>query len=248
MYVWGIILGGAAGFAIGGPIGALVGSAIGLSVDQVISHALEPAGDARADDVTHQTAFTIGVIALGAKMARADGDITADEVAAFNRVFRVPPEAEPRVRGFFDLAKRSSAGYEAYARQLRHLLSDRPDVLEQVLDCLFHIAEADGHVTETEFAFLRGVAHKFGLDDTAFEAWRRLKPGPAEHDPWTILGVARDATPEVIKAAYRALVRRHHPDRLMGEGLPAPFVGVASARLATINGAYAEIARLKGLR
>ena len=86
MSVWGKIIGGVGGLMIGGPIGALIGAVAGHAVDKVRSNSGEP------EDATKSVAFTIATIALGAKMAKADGVVTRDEVDAFKGVFRVPPE------------------------------------------------------------------------------------------------------------------------------------------------------------
>src|SRR5262245_20545854 len=63
-------------------------------------------------------AFTIGVIALSAKMAKADGIVTPLEMEAFRQVFRFSPEEARNVERVFDLAKQDVAGYEAYADQI----------------------------------------------------------------------------------------------------------------------------------
>lgn len=92
----------------------------------------------------HQVAFTIGMIALGAKMAKADGLVTEDEIIAFKEVFRVPDGEMKNVSRIFNLAKQDIIGYEAYAKQLASLLKDNGKLLEHVIDGLFHIAMADG--------------------------------------------------------------------------------------------------------
>ena len=137
MSVWGKLAGAAAGLAIGGPIGALLG---GVAGHYVIDRDKEEDGPAE-----NQVAFTVGVIALGAKMAKADGVVTRDEVSAFKRAFHVPPDEAKNVARVFDLAKRDARGFEPYASQVARLFRDNPAVLEELLDCLFRIARADGH-------------------------------------------------------------------------------------------------------
>ena len=84
------------------------------------------------DTPEHQIAFTIGVIALGAKMAKADGVVTRDEVLAFKEVFKVPDEEMQNVSRIFDLSRKDIVGYEAYANQLASLLKDNDKLLEDV--------------------------------------------------------------------------------------------------------------------
>lgn len=257
MSIWGKILGGAAGFAIGGPLGALIGAAAGHAVDWMATPSTELAerhdnGEARhgheAEDNTKKIAFTIGVIALGAKMAKADGVVTKDEVAAFRKVFHVPPEETQNVARVFNLARRDARGYEPYARQIAGMFRDRKPVLEELLHCLFHIAKADGVVKDAELDYLRRVAAIFGFSDEEFESLRAAEIGPDSGDPYVILGVERGAGDDAVKAAYRRLLRETHPDRLMAQGLPQEFIDVANDRMATINAAYDRIKAERGIK
>lgn len=255
MSIWGKIVGGATGFAIGGPLGALIGTAVGHGVDRIAEDAvaIEASANGAADDAdgpdhTRKIAFTIGVIALGAKMAKADGRVTRNEVTAFRQVFRVPPGELDNVGRVFNLARRDSAGFEPYARQIARMFHDRPAVLEELLLCLFHIAQADGTMNEAETAFLRAVARIFGLSDAEFERIRAEEAGPDAADPYNILGIERGADDGAVKAAWRRLVREQHPDRLIAQGLPQEFVAVANQKLASVNAAYDRIARERGMR
>ncbi|HVO14636.1 MAG TPA: TerB family tellurite resistance protein [Alphaproteobacteria bacterium] len=249
MSIWGKIIGGAAGFALGGPLGALIGALAGHAIDRMSDiGASGAAPSGAAGDGTRQIAFTIAVIALGAKMAKADGVVTRDEVAAFKRVFQVPPEEAKNVARVFDLAKRDVRGFEPYAQQVARLFRDNPAVLEELLDCLFLIARADGHYHAAEKAYLERVAQIFGFDEATFRRIEAENFGPDKADPYSILGVARDAAPEAIKAAYRKLIRENHPDKLIAEGLPEEFVGAANDRMAAINDAYDRVSKERGIR
>ncbi|MFQ5534772.1 MAG: TerB family tellurite resistance protein, partial [Sphingomonadales bacterium] len=141
MSVWGKIIGGVAGFALGGPIGALIGAMTGHAFDRMSE---EGAPDGGLGEDMRQTAFTVAVIALGAKMAKADGRVTRDEVETFKKVFRIPPEEAGNVGRFFNQAKQEAHGYEPYARQIANMFRNAPAVLEDLLDALFLIAKADG--------------------------------------------------------------------------------------------------------
>ena len=117
MSVIGRIVAHARELPFGGPLGALIEHA---------AHHLPhwphwPYGgeaDGSGADPRRRVAFTIAVIALGAKMARADGAVTGEEMAAFGEVFQVPPGEAEHVRLVFDLARRSTLGFENYARQI----------------------------------------------------------------------------------------------------------------------------------
>ena len=241
MSVWGKIIGGVGGFAIGGPIGALIGAVAGHAVDKARGQGEEP------EDATKSVAFTIATIALGAKMAKADGRVTRDEIDAFKRVFRVPPEEVAQVSKFFDQARKDSRGFEPYARQVAGMFADNPAVLEELLYCLSVIAKADGVVHPAEVTYLRSVSNIFGLDDHAFERITTISGGVDPSDPYKILGVERTTSDKDLKTAYRALVRENHPDKLIAEGLPEELVELANEKLAAINDAYDQISADRGL-
>lgn len=250
MSILGAILGGAAGFAIGGPIGAIVGAAGGYAAERLGQADADHDDDAPApsDEATRKASFTIGVIVLGAKMAKADGKVTPDEIQAFKRVFRTPPEEEKNVARLFNQAKKDTRGFEAYARQLARILADAPEVKEEVIDCLFEIAKADGEVHPNEEQFLRETAQLMGLSEADFLRIRAIHLGPDQSDPYTILGLERDVDDTLVKARYRQLARDNHPDKLMAQGLPDEAIEVANQKLARINAAYDEIAKERGIR
>ncbi len=193
--------------------------------------------------------FTIAVIALGAKMAKADGVVTRDEVTAFRRIFTLPPEEEGHAARVFDLARQDVAGFDAYAAKISRLFNpaggrlcaDDHHILVDLLEALFTIALADGSYHPGEDAFLAHVADVFGLDEGCFRAVRARLVEGAPRDPFDVLGLPRDASPEEARAAWKALVRDCHPDILQARGLPPEAVHLAERRLIAINAAWAEI-------
>lgn len=243
MSVIGRIIAQARGLSFGGPLGALL--------ERIARHLpqLSPPQDAAypADDPRRRIAFTIAVIALGAKMAKADGVVTRDEVAAFREVFQVPPGEEEHVRLIFDLARKSTAGFDSYARQVGRLFAANRAVLEDLLGGLFHIALADGALCAAEDEYLREVARHFGFDAGEYARIRALYGGlpeaAAEDDPHRILGLREGASLDEIRSAYRKLVRDHHPDRLIAQGLPPECIALATARVARINAAHDKLVK-----
>lgn len=232
MSIWGKILGTAMGLAIGGPLGALGGLAAGHAVD--VGAARMGRGE-RA-----QVAFTIAAIALAAKMARADGYASEDEFAVFQRLFHVEASERPNAERFYNLAKRSTDGFESYARQARGIIGAGSPALDDLVEALLMIAVADG-VTADELAYVDSVRREFGIDDASYAKIKARYLAPDRDDPYVVLGVPPGADRETVRRAYLALVKRHHPDRHYAEGTPAEFIRVADLRMAEINAAYAAI-------
>lgn len=186
-------------------------------------------------------AFTIGVIALGAKLAKADGAVTRDEVAMFRAIFTIPPAEEGHAARVFNLARQDVAGFDSYARKIAALFPPRDPVLRDLLEGLFHVALADGDFHPAEEAFLREVARVFGLTDTCFRAMMgRFVPG-ATPDPFDLLELPHDATIHQARAAFRRMVRETHPDSLRARGVPDEAVLMAEERLKSLNRAWEEV-------
>ncbi|MBT6191086.1 MAG: molecular chaperone DjiA [Tateyamaria sp.] len=186
-------------------------------------------------------AFAIAVIALGAKMAKADGQVTRDEVTAFREVFHIAAKDEAGAARVFNLARTDVAGFEDYATRIHAMFSKQPETLTDLLEGLFHIAMADGFYHPNENAFLERVAHIFLVPDADFKALRTRFVPDAEPDPYTVLGVTAVATLEDVRKAWRKLVRENHPDAMMARGVPEEAVRLAEKRMIDINRAWEEI-------
>lgn len=186
-------------------------------------------------------AFAIAVIALGAKMAKADGQVTRDEVTAFREVFHIAAKDESGAARVFNLARTDVAGFEDYATRIHAMFSNQPETLTDLLEGLFHIAMADGFYHPNENAFLERVAHIFLVPDADFKALRTRFVPDAEPDPYTVLGVTAVATLEDVRKAWRKLVRENHPDAMMARGVPEEAVRLAEKRMIDINRAWEEI-------
>ncbi|GGY51478.1 J domain-containing protein [Parvularcula lutaonensis] len=185
--------------------------------------------------------FSIALIALSAKMAKADGIATEDEFAAFRDFFEVPPAEEHKVRLVYDLAKADVAGYASYAKQVGRLFRGEEAVLEDVLDCLFHVAMADGVLHPGELELLHRIKDAFGISEACFRRVKAAHVGLDEDDPYAVLGVAHDMPTDELKKSYRQLAKEHHPDAMLARGVPAELVSIAEHRMAAINEAYEKV-------
>ncbi|MBN9671666.1 TerB family tellurite resistance protein [Roseibium aggregatum] len=195
---------------------------------------------------TNSVGFTVAMIALSAKMAKADGVVTADEVIAFRELFDVPPKEEKNVARLFNLAQEDVAGFEVYAKKLADLFPYDRKTLLDILDGLFHIAKADGIVHESEIGYLTKVAEVFGLEEREFSKVlaRHVR---SDGNPYEVLGMGPEASDAELKAQYRREVQETHPDRLIARGVPEEFVRIANDRLAALNAAWAKISAERGL-
>lgn len=186
-------------------------------------------------------AFTIAVIALGAKMAKADGQVTRDEVAAFREVFQIAPEDEAQAARVFNLARQDVAGFEDYAAKIKAMFEQTETPFCDLMEGLFHIAMADGFYHPNEDIFLARVAEIFGLPESDFRSLRMRFVPDADPDPYTVLGVAPDTPYDEVRAAWKALVRENHPDAMIARGLPKEAITMAKHRMNDINRAWEEI-------
>ena len=186
-------------------------------------------------------AFTIGVIGLGAKLAKADGRVTKNEVAMFRAIFTIPPSEEANAARVFNLARQDVAGFDAYARKLAAMFPAGDPVLRDLLEGLFHVAVADGDFHPAEEEFLHEVARIFGLNEACFRALKARVVPSADSDPLAVLELPETAGIDEARRAFRRMVRESHPDALRARGVPEEAVRVAEARLKALNEAWEAV-------
>ncbi len=188
-------------------------------------------------------AFSTAVTALGAKLAKADGRVDAGEFAAFAEVFQPDAGSQADVRRLYDLARQTTLGFESYARRLARRYRNCRQLLEDVLDGLFHIAAADGAITFDELDYLEQVSDLLGLSPLTYRRIKATHLGLAADDPYAVLNVEPDASDSVVHAAWRSALSDAHPDRVLARGLPREYVEVAQAKAAAINAAFDAVTR-----
>ena len=188
-------------------------------------------------------AFSTAVTALGAKLSKADGHSQAIEFETFSGIFQSDERSERNVQRLYELARQTTLGYESYARRLAKRYRKCPQLLEDVLDGLFHIAGSDGAVTADELNYLEQVGGLFGLSPLTFRRLKATHIGADDHDPYVVLGVPHDANDDEVHAAWKRLLSDSHPDRVAARGLPAEYMEVAQAKSAAINAAYDSVMR-----
>jgi DnaJ like chaperone protein len=209
------------------------GEPLSVVFDRLFAHPTPP---------ERSVAFTIAVIALGAKIAKADGLVTRNEVMAFREVFSIPQAEEKNAARVFDLARQDVAGFDAYARKIRAMFDGDSHILTDLLEGLFYISMADGQHHPHEEHFLAEVAQILQIDGRTLRAIQARHVPDVEADPFTVLGIAEDSSRDEARAAWKAMVRDNHPDVLMARGVPPEGLKLAAKRLIAINAAWATIA------
>ncbi|PSL22055.1 TerB family tellurite resistance protein [Shimia abyssi] len=186
-------------------------------------------------------AFTIAVIGLGAKMAKADGLVTRDEVTAFREVFQIAREDEAQAARVFNLARQDVAGFEEYAHRIKGLFGPSNKGFCDLMEGLFHIAVADGEYHPNEDAYLERVAEILEMPEADFMAMRARYVPNAEPDPYSVLGVDPTMSVAEIRKEWRKLVRETHPDSMIARGVPEEAIKIAEKRMIDINRAWDQI-------
>ena len=242
MSIWGKIIGGTTGFALGGPLGAIIGMMIGGSFDR---SARKFSSSNQISQQQKQNVFALCIIVLSAKIAKADGQVTKEEIYTFKEKFNIQAEEMSEVSKIFNEAKKSSFGFKNIADQVGNLFSDNKVLLEQLLNNLFYIAEADGVTSMNEVEILRSISQSFQFNETDFQRIFHSRLNNKESDPYKILGVTREDSDNNIRKKWIKLSKEHHPDYLIAKGMPKEFIKEANKELSSINLAYDKIKELR---
>ena len=242
MSIWGKIIGGTTGFALGGPLGAIIGMMIGGSFDR---SARKFSSSNQISQQQKQNVFALCIIVLSAKIAKADGQVTKEEIYTFKEKFNIQAEEMSEVSKIFNEAKKSSFGFKNIADQVGNLFSDNKVLLEQLLNNLFYIAEADGLTSINELKVLRSISQSFHFNETDFQRIYHSRLNNKDSDPYKILGVTREDSDNNIRKKWIELSKEHHPDYLIAKGMPKEFIKEANKELSSINLAYDKIKELR---
>ena len=242
MSIWGKIIGGTTGFALGGPLGAIIGMMIGGSFDR---SARKFSSSNQISQQQKQNVFALCIIVLSAKIAKADGQVTKEEIYTFKEKFNIQAEEMSEVSKIFNEAKKSSFGFKNIADQVGNLFSDNKVLLEQLLNNLFYIAEADGLTSINEVEVLKSISQSFHFNETDFQRIFHSRLNNKESDPYKILGVTREDSDNNIRKKWIELSKEHHPDYLIAKGMPKEFIKEANKELSSINLAYDKIKELR---
>ena len=239
MAIWGSLIGGMIGFSLGGPFGMLLGSLIGGKVSRARS-----GGGFRAFAKPQQI-FALSLIVLSAKLSKADGQVSREELIAVKDKLKIPESELDQVGKIFNKAKEESTGYEPYAKQIAQVYKGNLNVLEEVINTLFYIAEADGNVSNNELIMIEDIARIFGLSSTQINGIRESRKSSDKLNPYIVLESKPDDPIETIRKRYLKLSKEHHPDLLISKGVPQEVIDESKAKMRVVNSAWSQIQKLK---
>ncbi len=239
MAIWGSLIGGMIGLSLGGPFGMLLGSLIGGKISRAKSRS------SFGSFAQPQQIFALSLIVLSAKLSKADGQVSKEELIAVKDKLKIPDNELDQVGKIFNKAKEESAGYESYAEQIAQIYKGNINVLEEVINILFYIAESDGNISESELKMIKHIAQIFGLTEIQFNSIRESRKSSDKLNPYIVLESKPDDTIEIIRKRYLKLSKEHHPDLLMSKGVPQEVIDESKAKMRSINSAWDQVQKLK---
>ena len=237
MSIWGSLVGGMIGFSLGGPFGMLLGSLIGGKVSR--------SRRSFKSFAQPQQIFALALIVLSAKLSKADGQVSKEELVAVKDKLKIPEHELDQVGKIFNKAKEESAGYEQFAQQISDIYKGNTNVLEEVINILFYIAEADGNVSDQEYKMIQHVSQIFGLNDMQFNGIVEGRKSSDKLNPYVVLESKPDDNLGDIRKKYLKLSKEHHPDLLLSKGVPTEVIEESKNKMRAINSAWDQVQKLK---
>ena len=239
MSIWGSLIGGMIGLSLGGPFGMLLGSLIGGKISRARS------GAGMGAFAQPQQVFALSLIVLSAKLSKADGQVSREELIAVKDKLKIPENELDQVGKIFNKAKEESQGYEPYAQQIAQIYRGNLNVLEEVINVLFYIAEADGNVSKSELKMIESISNIFGLTQTQFESIKESRKSSEKSNPYIVLESNPNEDIQTIRKKYIKLSKEHHPDLLISKGVPKEVIEESKKKMRAINSAWGQIQKLK---
>ena len=239
MSIWGSLLGGVIGFSLGGPFGALLGSFLGGKISNVSS------SNTFGSQQNARQIFALSLIILSAKLSKADGRVSKEELIAVKEKLQIPDSEIDQVAKIFNKAKDESTGYEPYAKQISEIFKGNQNVLEEVINILFYIAEADGHVSNEEESMIANIAFIFGLSQNQYQSIKETRKSSDKLNPYIVLESQPTDDLKLIRKKYIKLSKEHHPDLLISKGVPIEVINESKNKMRAINAAWDQIQKLK---
>ena len=238
MSIWGSLIGGMIGFSLGGPFGMLLGSLLGGKISRA-------KGSINNSFAQPQQIFALSLIVLSAKLSKADGQVSKEELIAVKDKLKIPENEIDQVGKIFNKAKNESTGYKPYAEQIAQIYKGNFNVLEEVINILFYIAEADGNISQAELVMIENIAGIFGLSESQINSLKESRKSSDKLNPYIVLESNPDDSLTVIRKKYIKLSKEHHPDLLLSKGVPPEVIEESKKKMRSINSAWDQVQKLK---
>ena len=238
MSIWGSLIGGMIGFSLGGPFGMLLGSLIGGKISRA-------KGSINNSFAQPQQIFALSLIVLSAKLSKADGQVSKEELIAVKDRLKIPENEIDQVGKIFNKAKNESTGYKPYAEQIAQIYRGNLNVLEEVINILFYIAEADGNISQAELIMIEDISRIFGLSESQFNSLKESRKSSDKLNPYIVLESNPDDSLTEIRKRYIKLSKEHHPDLLLSKGVPPEVIEESKKKMRSINSAWDQVQKLK---
>ena len=217
----------------------MLGSFLGGKISR-ISSSKKISGQQNAQEV-----FALSLIILSAKLSKADGHVSKEELIAVKEKLQIPDSEIDQVAQIFNKAKDESTGYEPYAKQIAEIFKGNINVLEEVINILFYIAEADGHVSSDEEDMIANIAYIFGLSQKQYQSIKESRKSSDKLNPYIVLESQPTDDLQIIRKKYIKLSKEHHPDLLMSKGVPVEVINESKNKMRAINAAWDQVQKLK---
>ena len=240
MSIWGSLIGGMVGLSLGGPFGMLLGSLIGGRISRAKSSVSRFSSFAQPQQI-----FALSLIVLSAKLSKVDGNVSKEELIAVKDKLKIPENEIEQVGKIFNKAKEESKGYEPYALQISQIYKNNPNVLEEVINILFYIAEADGNISQSEKDMIQNISKIFGLNESEFNSIQESRKNSNKLNPYIVLASKPEDDLPSIRKKYIQLSKEHHPDLLISKGVPSEVIDESKKKMRTINLAWDQVQKLK---
>lgn len=238
----GKIIGGTIGFAMGGSLGAVAGATLGHNFDKNEKKYLNRPSLSNGEET--QLTFFVATFSMLAKLAKADGHITKNEINTIELFMDEDLALNSQSRqigiNIFKTAINSHETFQNFAIQFYNHFNNQPKILELMIDILFRVSIADGNLLDVEEKLILSAVQSFNLNNAKYLQIRSRYINDADKY-YSILGCNRNDSDEIIKSHYRKLIMEHHPDKIASKGLPEEFIKFASDKFREIQNAYDEI-------
>ncbi len=247
---------------LGGPLGAVLGAAAGHQFDAGLDGPALGEAFGRVDNSQVQMAFFTATFSVMGHVAKADGRVTPSEIKLAEEVMRkmgLNGQMREMAIELFRQGKQADFPIDQVLEQFRHECRRRGSLLRMFIEIQIQAAFADAQINPSEEAVLLKICDYLKISRFEYEALKMQfqaqqrfyqysqqtpsgqKRQASLQEAYAILGIKPDATDAELKKAYRKLMSRHHPDKLVAKGLPEEMMILAKEKTQQIRKAYETI-------